>query len=138
VIQENYPAIQQQIRFLQSKAIDGLFHWDISDHEALDPKPEAFSAAAFYYHHVKLAESFAGILEKKEDSLQYAKLCANIRNAIIRKYFIPGTGRFDNGTQSAQLFALWYDFTPESEKSFDQLLEESKDINGILRREFLD
>jgi alpha-L-rhamnosidase len=124
IIEKYYPSVQQQIRFLQSKAIDGLFLWDISDHEALDPKPEAFSASAFYYHHVRLAEYFAHVLGKVEDSGKYAKLATNIKNAIVRKYMIPETGRFDNGTQSAQLFALWYQLTPDKEQSFQQLLNE--------------
>jgi alpha-L-rhamnosidase len=124
IIEENYENFRKQIRFLQSKAIDGLFHWDIGDHEALDPKPEAFSAAAFYYHHMELAEYFAGLLGKKEDSIEFAKSSTRIRSAIIRKYFIPATGRFDNGTQSAQLFALWYGFSPEPQKTFDELLKE--------------
>jgi alpha-L-rhamnosidase len=124
IIEENYPLVQRQIHFLQSKAIDGLFHWDISDHEALDPKPEAFSAAVFYYHHMKLAEFFAGVLGKKEDSLAFAKAAVNIRNSIVKKYYVPGTGRFDNGTQSAQLFALWYNLSPEDQKTFEQLLQE--------------
>jgi alpha-L-rhamnosidase len=124
VIRKNYSAVQKQIQFLQSKAIDGLFHWDISDHEALDPKPEAFSAAAFYYHHVLLAKEFAAILGRKDDSLKYAKLAQTIKNSIVRRYLVPGTGRFDNATQSAQEFALWYHLSPEPEKSFDQLLKE--------------
>ena len=124
IIEENYPGVQRQIKFLQAKAIDGLFHWDISDHEALDPKPEAFSASAFYYHHIKLAENFASILGRKDDSIQYAKIASTIKNAIIKKYFVPGAGRFDNGTQSAQLFALWYELTPDVGKTFEQLLKE--------------
>ncbi|HTE34151.1 MAG TPA: alpha-L-rhamnosidase C-terminal domain-containing protein, partial [Chryseolinea sp.] len=124
IIAEYYPAVVKQISFLNEKAIDGLFHWDISDHVALDPKPEALSAAAFYYHHVKLAGEFAGILGKKEDSLQYAKLATRIKNAIVDKYLIPNTGRFDNSTQSAQLFALWYGLTPEKEKTMKVLMDE--------------
>ena len=110
--------------FLQSKAINGLFHWDISDHEALDPRPEAFTAAVFYYHHAILAKQFAAILEKKDDSAKYSRLSNNIKNAIIRKYLVPGTGRFDNATQSAQLFALWHQLSPEREKTMKVLLEE--------------
>jgi alpha-L-rhamnosidase len=124
VIEENYEGVQKQIRFLQSKAIDGLFHWDISDHEALDPKPEAFTAAAFYYHHLRLAEYFAGVLGKKDDSTQYSKIANTIKRNIVRKYYVPGTGRFDNGTQSAQLFGLWYQLSPEPEKSFQELIKE--------------
>ncbi|MEO7991694.1 MAG: family 78 glycoside hydrolase catalytic domain [Chryseolinea sp.] len=124
IITDNYQAFQKQMIFLQAKAVDGLFHWDISDHEALDPKPEAFTASAFYYHHALLASEFAGILEKKEDSIQYAKLSQQIKERIVQKYLVPGTGRFDNGTQSAQLFALWYNLSPEKELSFDVLMNE--------------
>lgn len=124
IIEDQYPAVVKQIEFLRSRAIDGLFHWDISDHEALDPKPEAFSASAFYYHHAILASEFAGILDKKDDSLKYSALAARIRESIVSKYQVPNTGRFDNGTQSAQLFSLWYHLTPEREKSFKVLMSE--------------
>src|SRR6185295_18123918 len=98
------------------------FYWDISDQEAIDPKPESFSASAFYYHHVYLAAEFAGLLGKKEDSLQYGRLANNIKRAIIREYLVPGTGRIDNATQSAQILALWYGLSTEKENSFNMLL----------------
>ncbi|MEP7110288.1 MAG: family 78 glycoside hydrolase catalytic domain [Ferruginibacter sp.] len=124
IIRQQYPAFKKQLEFLQAKAIQGLFHWDIGDHEALDPRAEAFSAASFYYHHALLATEFAGILNQKEDSAKYAGLAKNIEKAIIKKYLVPGTGRFDNATQGAQIFALWYDFSPEKEKTFEVLLQE--------------
>jgi alpha-L-rhamnosidase len=132
IIEEQYPAIVKQLRFLQSKAVDHLFYWDISDHEALDTKPEAFTAASFYYHHAVLAAEFAGIVAKKDDSVRYAKLAEHIKNAIRRRYDIPGTGRFDNATQAAQLFALWYGFTPEPQKSFAVLQDEIARHKGHL------
>jgi alpha-L-rhamnosidase len=113
VIEENYPAFQRQLQFLKSKEVDGLFHWDISDHEALDPKPEAFSACVFYLHHVQLGAEFAGILGKKEDSVQYARHANRIRRDIVRKYYVPNSGRFDNATQSAQVLALYYHLNDE-------------------------
>jgi len=124
IIEENYNALTKQINFLQSKAKDNLFYWDISDHEALDPKPEAFSASAFYYHHVCLAAEFADLLHKTDDSLKYNKLAKRIKDAIVRKYLIPNTGRFDNATQSAQIFALWYNFSPEKDSTFSVLMNE--------------
>lgn len=124
VIEENYAGIQKQLDFLQVKETGGLFHWDISDHEALDPRPEALSAAASYYHHVLLAAGFAGILSKKADSIKYADWLDKIKNAIIKKYHVPNTGRFDNATQAAQLFALSYDLSPEKEASIKVLKEE--------------
>jgi alpha-L-rhamnosidase len=124
VIVENYAAFQKQLEFLKSQAKNDLFYWDISDHASIDPKPESFSASAFYYHHVKLAAEFAGLLGKKEDSVRYSKLNNRIKQRIVDQFYVPGTGRFDNGTQAAQLFALWYDLSPEKEKSLDVLLKE--------------
>ncbi len=132
IIRQQYPAFKKQMDFLQKNAAQGLYHWDIGDHEALNPKAEAFSAACFYYHHALLATEFAGVLNEKEDSLKYARLTKNIKEAIINKYWIPNTGRFDNGTQAAQIFALWYQLSPEKEKTFEVLLQEYARHKGHL------
>ncbi len=124
IIKQNYEAFKKQMEFLQSKAINSLFYWDISDHEALDTKPEALTASAFYYHHTILAAEFAGILDKKDDSIKYAKLAKEIKEVIVSKYWIPNTGRFDNATQSAQIFALWYNLTPQTDFSLQILINE--------------
>jgi len=129
IIEKYYPALQRQIAFLRSQAKDNLFYWDIGDHEALDPKPESFSASIFYYHHLRLARDFAGILGRKEDSLMYAKNTEAVRKSIVRHYLIPGTGRFDNATQSAQVLALWYEISPEPVASFDILRDELRRHN---------
>ncbi|MEK6780727.1 MAG: family 78 glycoside hydrolase catalytic domain [Bacteroidota bacterium] len=126
IIEDHFPAIKKQMEFLQANSVDGLFHWDISDHEALDPRPEAFSASAFYYHHALLAAEFATILDKREDKVAFTKLAEQIKELIVQKYLVPNTGRFDNATQSAQLFALWYDVSPEKELTFEILMNEFK------------
>ncbi len=124
IVENNYAAFVKQMDFLQSKAVDHLFYWDISDHEALDAKPEAFSASAFYYHHAVLGEFFASVLDKPADSARYHILAESIKNAIVRKYLVQQTGRFDNATQSAQLFALYYHVSPEDSLSFARLVDE--------------
>lgn len=124
IIAANYEAIKKQLEFLNSKSVDGLFHWDISDHEALDPKPEAFSASAFYYHHALLAAEFADILKQTADKEKFTKLAKDIKNRIIRKYAVPSTGRFDNATQSAQLFALWYSLADNPKAALEVLMKE--------------
>jgi alpha-L-rhamnosidase len=132
ILEENYPALTRQLQFLRSKADRNRFHWDISDHEALDPKPEAFSATAFYYHHACLAAEFAGILGKKADSTEYVRLAETIKRAAVQTYHVPRTGRFDNGTQSAQLFALWYGLSPEPTATLRGLFDEIERHGGHL------
>ena len=124
IIENSYPAFVKQMEFINSKAIDGLFHWDIGDHVALDPRAEAFSACTFYYEHARLITQFANILGKTEDARKYEALCARIKNAIVRKYYIPNTGRFDNATQAAQAFALYYGLSPDPKASLDVLMKE--------------
>ncbi|TAG12139.1 MAG: alpha-L-rhamnosidase [Sphingobacteriia bacterium] len=132
IIETQYPVFKKQMDFLQHKAIQGLFHWDIGDHEAIDPRAEAFSAACFYYHHALLATEFAGILGIKEDAEKYGRLANSIKDNIVRKYLVPNTGRFDNATQAAQLFALWYKISPEIDKTFEVLMQEFSRHNNHL------
>lgn len=124
IIANQYPAFKKQLKFLIGTAPQNLYSWDISDHEALDPKPEGLSAAAFYYHHLLLGAEFAGILGNREDSLEYATVAKNVKENIITKYQVPGTGRFDNATQSAQIFALWYGLATDKAKTMDVLDKE--------------
>ena len=124
IIEKSYPYFVKQMDFINSKTIQGLFHWDIGDHVALDPRAEAFSACCFYYAHAKLIAEFATILGKTQDARRYEQVCTRIKNAIVQKYYIPRTGRFDNATQAAQAFALYYGLSPDSETTMKVLLSE--------------
>ncbi|MBO9639739.1 MAG: family 78 glycoside hydrolase catalytic domain, partial [Siphonobacter aquaeclarae] len=134
LVEEQYPALRRQIEYLQSKAGYNLFFQDISDHEALDTKPEAFTAGAFYYHHARLMTQFAAIAGKTEDSVRYSRLAERIKGALVSRYLVPGTGRFDNATQTAQLFALWYGLAagPEKDAALKQLYAEFARKNNHL------
>ena len=132
ILETYYPAFLRQMDFINSKADNYLFHWDIGDHNPIDPRADAFSASCFYYAHAILMEEFACILNKKEDEEKARQLCENIRKAIVKKYWIPGTGRFDNATQAAQLFALYYDLAPDLEATFQVLLSEYERHNWHL------
>ena len=123
ILETNAEGFRKQMEFLESKAKDNLFSVDIGDHETLDPKPEAFNAACFYYQHALLAKKFAEILNRKEELAKYDSLATKIREAIFQKYYDPQTGSFDNGTESAQLFGLWYGLSPDKPKSLEWLKE---------------
>ena len=43
IIANNYDAFIKTNELFAVKSDDNLFYWDISDHEALDTKPESFS-----------------------------------------------------------------------------------------------
>lgn len=132
IIETNYRAFKNQMEFLQSKAVDNLFSVDIGDHETLDPKPVAFNAACFYFHHVLLAKKFAGIMGDSAYMMKMETLSAHVSKAILAKYYNPQTGAFDNGTESAQAFGLWYDLSPNKKKSLEVLIAAIQDNKGHL------
>lgn len=117
IIEDNYEPYIRQVNFLIKNAKNYLYDKDIGDHESLDEKPIALNASAFFYHHVKLAAGFAAILGKTTDADQFNLLAGKIKAAINQKFFVAETGKYDNATQSAQAFALWYDLAPENSKN---------------------
>ncbi|MBR9999878.1 MAG: family 78 glycoside hydrolase catalytic domain [Cyclobacteriaceae bacterium] len=126
IIEDNYELTKGMIEFLRSQAKDNLIYHGISDHVSVDPKPEALTSGAFYYHHVKLLAEFAGILGKSDDAETYNELAVAIKNAFIQEYLEEGTGKFDTlTTQITQVFALWYGLIPENERdaAFDILAD---------------
>ncbi len=126
VVKKNYPVLKKQVEFMRSVTPDHIVEKCISDHESIDPKPIALSATAFYYHHVKILTEFAEILNNEEDVETYGELASEIKAEFVKTFLQPGTGIFDNGTQAAQLIALYYDLVPENEKAsaIDHLLLE--------------
>lgn len=124
LIKEHYTSFKKQLFFLENKTQQGLFWWDIGDHEAIERCSDAFAASCFYYHHLKLAVEFAKILKLNKDEMYFKKSLETLRNNIRNTYYSKGTGRIDNGTQSAQVFGLWYELSLNKEKSFDWLVKE--------------
>ena len=127
VIEENYELTKAMIDFLESQSEDNLIYHGISDHVSVDPKPEALTSGALYFHNVKLLVEFAEILGKTDDVKKYGMLMEDIKESFIDHYLNPGTGKFDTlTTQITQVFALYYNLIPaqDKEKAFDVLLDE--------------
>jgi alpha-L-rhamnosidase len=117
-IEDQYQTVVNMVEFLKTQAEDNLINHGISDHVSIDPKPEALTSGAFYYHIVSLLVEFAEILENDVDVEKYGKLKSEIRNSFIQRYLVPETGEFgDEPSQITQTFGLYYDLLPEISKS---------------------
>lgn len=125
-LEKNYDILKQQVDFIRSVFPEHIVPIDISDHESIDPKPEALTATAFYLQHVQILTEFAFILNKQTDAETYGKLAEEIRLAAINAFLQRGTGIFSNGTQAAQLFAFYHNLVPENEReaAMKQLVNE--------------
>jgi alpha-L-rhamnosidase len=112
----NFEVLKKQVEFIRSVFPTYIVYKDISDHESLDPKPEALTATAFYYQHVEILAEIARILDKQTDVVNYQDLSKEILTTCRNKFLRKGTGIFDNGTQAAQLFALYHNLVTENEQ----------------------
>lgn len=125
-LEQQFHAVCRWVDFLSDKAAkDFIVAQCISDHESIDPKPEAAGATAHYYQAACLAAAMANKLGKSAEQKQYADLAESIRTAFIAK-FIDNSGKVDIGTQGAQSFALYMNLVPADRRSkaFDRLVSE--------------
>ncbi len=96
----------------------------LSDHEGLEPAPPPQMVTPLYFHSAQLLARLAGILGKHDDVDKYTFLALKIKNAYLRDFLEPGTGRFSPCTQASQSFALALNLAPakEEEKAIDFLI----------------
>lgn len=134
VVEENYDALTHLIKFLESSAKDNLIYTDLGDHESLDQRGIPFTASVFYFLHARMMSEFANILGKSADETLYTLLAGNIKNAIVNKFGVEGTGKFEKGTQTSQIFALWacIEQSGTQDKVFEALVSEFERKNWHL------
>jgi alpha-L-rhamnosidase len=126
IIERHYAVSRRWLEFLGDKADNYIISVGISDHESIDPKPTALTSTAIYYATAQLTSNLAETIGNAMDAEKYALLAENIKAAFVKKFLIPGTGKFGEHTQASQAFALYFDLVPieERENAFKVLLDE--------------
>ena len=126
LLEQQFDTARRWVDFLSTKAAkDLIVSQCISDHESIDPKPDAVTATAHYYQAVRLTSKLAGLLDKSDEQKLYANLADKIRSAFVAR-FIDTEGKVDIGTQGAQSFGLYMNLVPDDRctKAFDRLIFE--------------
>ena len=75
--------------------------------------PGILMSTGYSYYNCVLLRKFAELLGKDGDSLRYAELADQIREAFLQKWFDPESGRVASGSQACQVFSLWLGLVPE-------------------------
>jgi len=87
-------------------------------------------STAFYYHDVQIMEKIASVLGKKEHAEKFHLLRSEILNAFNRRFLNKKEGYYDDQSQSAQTWPLFFDMVPEElERSLMSTL-----INDIVEK----
>lgn len=71
-------------------------------------------ASAFYYHDLKLLESYSKTLEKPENQQRFARDAQRMREAINKRFLDQQRGQYSNGTQTSSVLPLAFGIPPES------------------------
>ncbi len=117
IVQQQYEAARRWVELLTDNADGYIVDRCIGDHESLDPKPIALMATAHFFQAARLVERLARVLGRAQDATRYATLAQRIRDAFIDRFLVPGTGRFDTGTQACQATALYMGLVPDAERA---------------------
>ncbi len=126
ILSEQFDAARKWIDFLSTNAAkDFIVDTCISDHESIDPKPEAVTATAHYYQAAKMISEIAGYLDRKDEQKKYSTLADKIATAFVAR-FIDAEGKVDIGTQGAQSVGLYFNLVPKESRTraLDRLISE--------------
>ncbi|RLD30928.1 MAG: alpha-L-rhamnosidase, partial [Bacteroidetes bacterium] len=126
LLEEQYKVMRRSLEFIQSQADDFIIHVGLGDWLSLVENNKEVISTALFYHHAIIAARVAKILGHQEDAKEYTALSGKVKEAFIKKFLKPGTGQIDSHTQTAQVFALYYDLIPPNERqaAIDVLIDD--------------
>jgi alpha-L-rhamnosidase len=81
-------------------------------------------ATAYFYHDLRLMESYANMLGERQDAARFRELAGKIGTAFNDRFLNKEVGQYDNGTQSSCVLPLAFGLVPENqrERIFKQLV----------------
>ncbi|MGH7942783.1 MAG: alpha-L-rhamnosidase C-terminal domain-containing protein, partial [Limisphaerales bacterium] len=74
----------------------------------------ALLATPFFYHDLRLMQSYALQLARTNDAERYGKLASRMEEAFNKRFFNPDTGQYDNGTPTSSILPLAFDMVPRA------------------------
>src|SRR5690554_1981885 len=82
---------------------------------------------SFYYHMLRLLETFATLQDKTEDATDFSNQAALVREAYNARFFDEETARYSNNTVTANLLSLRFGLVPEGfeERVFENIVDKT-------------
>lgn len=124
-IEKIYPTLLRYLEYLKGKEKDGFLTFGLGDWVYWKATTNnEYTSTAYYYLDYMLMARFAGLLGK--EAAPYRQKAEQLKEAINRKFFDPQTGRYAEGTQTAQALALYLGLVPEGKEQLvaDRLHEQ--------------
>ena len=117
IVEESYEGIKRYVEFLRSRAPDHILRFSYyGDWVSVEPTPNEYVSAYYYYNDVNLLARMADVLGRDADAQAYRQLAAQIKEAFHREFFDRKTANYANGSQTANAMALYFDLIPEEKR----------------------
>lgn len=104
------------------------------DHTALEPTDPELFCSAFLWRNLDQMRKIADRLGKNTEADRYLRLRDELGAVIHARLYDPETGRYGNGTQTAQLLPLAFGITPPDQRTaaFSALVADLEKRGGAL------
>jgi len=117
ILEEHYRGVKAYVEFLRSEARgDLLSAGRYGDWVAVESTPGELVSSFFYAYDVQILAETARVLGYAAEEKLYRDLAERIKKAFHRKFFDPETRSYGNGSQTAQVLALFLDMVPDGER----------------------
>lgn len=121
----NYEAMQRYFAYLASRSTDGIVSHGLGDWYDLGPKPPGvaqltpvpLTATAIYYEDARTMQAIANALDRTSDRARYAQAAASIASAFMSRFFVPDSGSFATGSQTANAMPLALGLVPDASRA---------------------
>jgi alpha-L-rhamnosidase len=120
-----YDTMRAYANYLETRLHDGIIDYGLGDWYDIGPGDPGLSklttagvtATAIYYEDLKVMEKTAALLDRKDESDEYARQAAHVKNAFNVKFFDAAQHTYDTGSQTAQAMPLALGLVPDGERA---------------------
>lgn len=124
-LQRSYPLMQRYVKFLDSKAKDGIVAYGLGDWYDIGPGGPGFgkqttlgvTATIMLYQDAVTMAKIAKLLDKPEDAAGYDALASRVGAAFNARFWNASTQQYDKGSQTANAMPLSLGLVPEAERA---------------------
>jgi alpha-L-rhamnosidase len=127
-IAKHYPSMKKWMKYMQKYLQDNILAKDkygdwcvppeslemIRSRDSTRNTDGALIATAYYYHFLKMLQSFAVVAKQQSDVKEYEILAVKIKDAFNKKFFNPQRKWYANNTVTASLLPLQFGMVPDS------------------------
>lgn len=142
VLSDAWDMMKKYIAYLQKKSQQNILSFGLGDWYDLGPNPPGFSqltpmgltATAIFYYDLDIMEQIAKLLDKTDETREYAAIAKEVRKAFNVKFFDSKTKQYGSGSQTANAMALYMNLVEPANESavLANLVKDIRDRNNAL------